>query len=364
MNMQNILYPPMGIAHITKDISDLFRHQIEGKQQIIIRSSSQPNSNPHIGSITTIMCCFALAEYLQNKFKIECLVIYDLLENSPGKKFDIDNNTYQLSLSDLTDKEGEYSYEKYKGNFSFIFEVLKKKTKIDYLLRQYHDFQLLPIVRRTGIKFVHMQHDLNPLISPSENKLHIRFKCPRCQLTDKTSRHTRILEKSGNFILFESYCPNHGSYNVQLTENNKEFIDFNTPLRDILQGVLSIEEDFHTGSLSIMLDGGDWSGVWALRVFCQGLLALGYPNIPNRIFAPIITDWSGAKFSKSLYVGSDAYKYLPPEYVDFPVFNTKYGDRGIDFLYGEVTDWVADTKKFFRNYSMEYISQRIKLSLD
>ena len=57
-----------------------------------------------------------------------------------------------------------------------------------------------------------------------------------------------------------------------------------------------------------MLDGGDWSGIWAQRMHTEGLVRLGFKEFPIRFFAPVILDWSGAKFSKSLYLKNDAYK--------------------------------------------------------
>lgn len=52
-----------------------------------------------------------------------------------------------------------------------------------------------------------------------------------------------------------------------LDTNATAFVDFNTPLMDIIQGALFIEDDNKENAISIMYDGGDWSGVWGKLMF-------------------------------------------------------------------------------------------------
>jgi len=354
LHIGNVFYPPMGIAHITHNLRDLFDDKIAGKNKITIRSSSQPNSNPHLGTVTTIMVCFALAGYLQDQFGIETEIIYDLLENSPGEKRMNGGLEYQLSLKDCI-KDNTSVYELYLPNFLKIFDYSKQKSNIRYRLREYSEFQRLTIVRETVLKILNKRDAFINLVSPSEKNLHIRIGCPKCKLIEKGSRNLIIKEIDENKAILSNSCPDHGPFDVEVTSNNLDFIDINTPLRDILQGVISIENDKIEKSLSIMVDGSDWAGVWALRVFCSGLLLLGYNKIPERIFAPMILDWSGAKFSKSLYLQSNAYNYLPKGFIDFSMFLDTYGERGLDSLWFEIQSWINDTKKLFRNYSIDYL---------
>ena len=109
-----------------------------------------------------------------------------------------------------------------------------------------------------------------------------------------------------------------------------------------------------------MCDGGDWSGVWDLRIHCEAMNLLGYQYNTPRLFCPVITDWSGAKFSKSLYVENNAYAYLPIGFKDYNEFISIYGYEGLVVLYNEIASWVKSPNKFFRNYSIEYIENILK----
>ena len=57
-SLTNVYYPPVGIVHNISHISDLIEPHVEGKTKIIVNSSAQPNSHPHLGTITTIMTAF------------------------------------------------------------------------------------------------------------------------------------------------------------------------------------------------------------------------------------------------------------------------------------------------------------------
>lgn len=206
------------------------------------------------------------------------------------------------------------------------------------------------------MKIINNPDDFIPILSPSERRLHLRFPCPYCHLTDKHSVNITPTKIQSDSVQFECNCPTHGRFNVTYSETNSQFIDANTPIRDILQGAISIEDDRNNNTFSLMIDGNDWSGVWALHVFSQGLLKMGYKEIPSRIFAPLILDWSGAKFSKSLYLKSDAYQYLPEGFIDFSKFINTYGYDGLEKLWKEILTWPAETKKLFRSYSIDYLS--------
>ena len=92
------------------------------------------------------------------------------------------------------------------------------------------------------------------------------------------------------------------------------------------------------------------------NVLESGLYELGYkqPEYPLHFYAPIIEDWSGAKFSKSMYIKGDDYSNIPEELLNFKKFKDTFGNKGLDVLWEEVVDWTSSPKKFFRNYSLEY----------
>ncbi len=351
----NVFYPPMGIVHIAHKLSDLFKDRIKGKDKIVVRTSSQPNSNPHLGTVTTIMTCFSVAEYLRNKFDAEAEIIFDVLENSPAETVEIEGVEYQISLNDKIEN-GLSKYAEYIKGFDTIFSFLEEKTGIKLIKREYSEFQENKHIRKSILRMINKSNEFIPILAPSKDKMHLRFPCPICRLTDKYAINTTFTAIQEDSAKFRCKCPKHGVFSGLFSLDNLEFIDANTPIRDILQGIMSIENDREYNTFSLMIDGNDWSGVWTLHVFCRGLLLMGYNEIPSRMFAPLILDWSGAKFSKSLYLKSDAYKYLPQGFIDFSKFMEVYGTAGLEKLWEEIQTWAYDTKKIFRNYSIEYLN--------
>lgn len=355
ISLNNVFYPPVGIAHISSDICDLVRSRLKGKTNIIINCSSQPNSHPHLGSITTFMTAFAIGQHLHKKLGLPVSLVFDELENAPGKKIVVNEVEYQLSLANVY-QDGQSLADLYIKSFKQIFDKLSVLSNIPYKIKKYHEFQSQKYFREAIIQIFKQKHKFEKILSPKERHLRLRFPCPTCNYVDKASENTILVEQNDDELIFESTCFKHGKHQAVVSAINDTFIDTNTPLRSVAKGVQLIEEAKEKQSLVVMVDGGDWSGVWALNVFALGLSELDYKVIdfPMRFFAPVIVDWSGAKFSKSLYVKSDAYKYLPQGLMDFSKFEETYGDEGFEILWKEVNSWVNSPKKLFRNYSVDY----------
>ncbi|MFC7443051.1 hypothetical protein [Laceyella putida] len=352
-SLDNVFYPPGGIGYIMSDLADLVSNKIQGKKEIIINCSAQPNSHPHLGTVTTMMTAFAVGKYLGDYYSLPVKVIFDQLENSPAQKLEVDGVVYQKSLSDII-HDGRSLADTNMEFFRYIFAELSKKTGVPHVIRSYEEYQNLPTVRRILLGILQSHDEFARIVSPSDQKLHVRFPCPVCKFADKHAKTSKIKDITEDSVTMVSRCFEHGEHQVTIREDNQDFVDFNAALRDLIKGAFIIEEDQENETLSIMVDGGDWSGVWALRVHCEGLLELGYWKIATRIFAPVIVDWSGAKFSKSLYVRKGAYNYLPKGLIDFSAFLSTYGTEGFDKLWGEVQEWVKNPSKLFRNYSVDY----------
>jgi hypothetical protein len=128
-------------------------------------------------------------------------------------------------------------------------------------------------------------------------------------------------------LYLESTCPEHGRYGSALTESTHDFVDINTPLRNVIKEALFIEEAKAKRALDLMVDDGDWVHM-PEYVVSEGLALLGYSykDRPSRFFAPIIEDWSGAKFSKSVYVEKGTYGYLPAGFLNLVEFKKEYGN--------------------------------------
>lgn len=83
-------------------------------------------------------------------------------------------------------------------------------------------------------------------------------------------------------------------------------------------------------------------------------------KLPMILYAPLVTDWSGAKLSKSLYVKEGAYKYLPTFMINFDNLRKEKGPMGLTKVYTEVHSWLEEPYKLFRNYSIYYFMEVLK----
>lgn len=359
MNKKEVIYSSGGISLILKDITDLIENQITTDiKEIVINTSSQPNSNPHLGTLTTLICSFAIASRIKNKFKIPVVVEFDELENSPYEEKIIDNVLYTKSLGDCEENNRRIS-DKYMDNYIFIFDKLKKITNIPYQIRTYKEFQELPNIRQAVIDIYKDYNYFSKLLDPSENKLMLRTKCPKCMYSNRNNKEFGF-EIIDDEIYLKSKCFKHGEYIIKITKDNKSYIDINTQLRDLTKGIHIAKEKIENDKLTIMCDGKDWSGEWASRIHYSGMNRLGYLDITNRFFTPLITDWSGGKYSKSVYIKGNKYIGLEKKFANFNTFYEIYGDKGFNIIYKEVEKWVEDPIKFFRNYSIEYFENLLE----
>lgn len=349
---REVFYPPVGIVHATNKITDLILYKYKNQEKIIINTSAQPNNSPHLGTITTIMCAFALARKIKQELKVKTEVQFDELENSPAEMLVYNNDIY------YKDQKHSFANGKTKEsinmkNFNDILTNISSLSGIPFSIRTYSEFQRNRYVRRTLIEIINEKDFFRRLLFPSTTTLHIRTICPICGL-GKKNINTLAENHNNSEIKLYGYCPCHGNYEIKVNENNDEYVDINTQLRDLTKGAAMLNDDKNQNTLTIMLDGGDWSGVWAQRMHTEGLVKLGFKEFPIRLFAPVILDWSGAKFSKSLYLKENAYKDINNAFINYNNFINMYGKDGIKKLWNEVKSWIDEPKRFFRNYSIDY----------
>ncbi|MDQ0417641.1 hypothetical protein J2Z48_001814 [Croceifilum oryzae] len=353
--LDNVFYPLGGMGYLVKNISDLFQEKVKGKGSIRLCFSAQPNSYPHLGTVMSIMVLFAIGEHLRERLNIPVYMQFDKGEHCIGDKKIVDGVVYSKSLEDV-DMGGISKADFYMKSFNQIFTRLSEWSSIPYKVKNYRELQGEPFVRGTLLNILRRGKYIIPIISPSERKFHLRFPCPICKYSDKHGHYQEIEFRDFNSVQLVSNCFEHGKHSIVISEENEDFFDINTALYDLLLGAYLIETDREEKTVSIMIDGGDYAGVWPMLVHSEALLELGFHSIPNRLFAPLILDWSGAKFSKSLYVKHGAYSYLPKGLLDFSQFEKDYGSKGFDRLWIEAREWANDPVKFFRNYSMDYFN--------
>lgn len=351
-----LVYPPVVIAHITNDITDLFAPRIKDKQSIQVHYSAQMNSHPHLGSVLSLMTAFATAKKLSDRFAIPAKLKFEVLENAPKEQKVVNGLTYAKMHSD-TQIDNVPLSEIYLKSFREVLDFLREKTGVDYELLYYKQFQEIPFVRKTLLEMIDREKEFAPVAAPSEGHLRVRFSCPTCKFAEKSGIKTAIKARIDKHnLVLSSECPDHGVYEINLKIDNKDFVDINTPVRNIIKEALFIEEAKKAKAIDLMVDGGDWVHMTEFIV-SEGLSLLGYnyPDRPIRLFTPIIEDWSGAKFSKSVYVQKGTYD-MPEGFLNLVEFKKQYGDKGLEKLWEEAKNWTSDPKKLFRNYSAEYLT--------
>lgn len=311
------------------------------------------------------MTAFALAKHFSSYFSLPAKVKFEELENSPGQKKLFEGILYTKSLKDVEEKGVSLS-EKYMTSFRELFDFLDARSGVHYRIRSFEGFQANPLVRKSLLHIINRKRSFSPVLSPSEDGLRIRFPCPRCHLVDKEAVTTKWSKVAEDKVVLSQTCPIHGEHSLEITPNNKTYFDTNAPITDVLQGVLYMEEDKRDQSLSIMVDGNDWSGTWVLNIFCEGLSLLGYKysEMPLHFYAPLIEDWSGAKFSKTVHVETNTYNYLPKGLTNLSEFLKTFGQTGLEALWVEVLEWAQNPEKMFRNYSIDYILQKLDRSMN
>lgn len=342
------IYPPVGIAHITDQLSDLLQDRVTNKAQIKSACIMQPKSDPHFGTMIVVMTTYALAEYLQKEFDAEVQVLVDALENSPYEKFEKNGRLYSLCLSHKM-IDGKPASKHFMQPVKSLMDWLESETDVEGRIRWYEEIQAQRQFRSGLTEILERKEDFKPIFAPSERHLRIRPVCTKCGIVDKRSES---VEYNRNKKTLVSECPNCGRFETHLDDREK-VIGANTPIRTILRSYAFANKENES---MIIVNGKDWSGVWMQRVYHDALAELNCAGteVPMNIFAPLILDKTGAKLSKTIYLESDAYDKIDSAWLSAPAFRERFGESGLKRLFQEVTSWIEDPKRLFRNYSLAY----------
>jgi len=348
-----IVYPPVGIAHITGQIPDLVADRAATAAAIRVATAMQPKAAPHFGNGIVIMTAFALARLCEDHFGKPATVLLDMLDNAPAQTAVIDGTEYTLCLSRA--RQGDRSLaETNTEPVRHLAEWASQRAGIHHTLRTYSQIQAQPCFRHGLADILSRPGDFEPLFSPSEHRLRIRPVCPHCGLVDKTARTVQIQHASGVILAYR--CGNHGPQEARL-DDPAAVIDANTPVRTVLRSLCFARDRSEHATETIVLNGGDWAGAWMQRVYFDGLHQLGCTGtqVPFNIFTPQILDDSGAKLSKTIYLTRGAYADIPPAWTSMQAFQNRFGSSGLDRLWNEISSWVQAPSKFFRNYTVRYL---------
>ncbi|MDC5255892.1 hypothetical protein ACSHU8_13785 [Acinetobacter baumannii] len=354
--------PPVALSHICTSLEDLLI-PFPNKSKININTSAQPNSAPHLGTITTIFCAFSLAKMLRKKMNKEVDITFDILENAPGKKIKIGEDIYQKMLKDVKAEFRDISlYQENKESFMRIINFAERYTEIKCNLRTYQEFQETIWNRDYLFKALILNDELKKIVNPNGRNIHVRIPCPTCGLIEKSANSLSVKKINEDVLELGMYCPYHGQYNKIITRTGNEFVDTGTSVRDVVKiAGLAVEAD-KNNTLSVMVDGADWAGTWSWLISMRGSILLGAEalTLPIRYFTPSIVDHEGKKFSKSIYVESDTYSHLPRAFLDSNVLIEEYGESVLEIIFDEVDSWIQNPSAFFRNYTINHIWEIIK----
>jgi len=354
LNSMKVYYPPVGIAHITSDISDLFIDRLSNAKEVRITCISQPKTNPHFGTMLVLFCCFAIAKEIRDKFKIKTTVLIDSLENSPAKEINFDNITYSLCLSHQT-QDGKSVAEIFMEPLIELAKWASIKSNIEFSIRFYKEIQSQKDFREGLKRILNNRSIFIPIVSPSQHDLRIRPVCSKCGFVDKAAQTVKFDNPSKpSSVSF--LCPNHGLTTYSL-DDPFCVIDCNTPIRTILRSYCFSKDRRSSGIETIVVNGSDWAGAWMQRVYFDGLAKLNVSglDVPFNLFTPLILDETGAKLSKTIYLEKGAYSDIDEAWLSAPKFISKFGEKGLDILWAEIESWINSPARFFRDYSLLYI---------
>lgn len=355
--MKKVYYPLAGMNYIIDDLAQIIQNKVGNANEITLWLSAQVNSYPHIGTLINFISSFALAKHFRDYFGIQSRIVVELLESVTGEEKNIEGHRYYRNLNNvLVSGENITILEKYLPYFKDILDKLKSKDHIDYEIRFFYDYQKDPLVKKSVIKVINNYELLKDTLDPKSGEIRLRFPCPKCGLTEKHIWKTKIEEVTNESLVMKSYCPIHGEFFAKIDANSTDKFDMNVPLRYLVKILYLLDADKTNETLSVIVDGGDWSGMWPLRVYMEPLLKLHYTDVPSIIYTPTVLDWSGSKLSKRMYVGSQAYReYFKEGLINYSEFSNQYGENAFETLYNEINSWVKDPRKFIRDYTVEYI---------
>lgn len=320
------------------------------KKNLKISIGAQPNSSPHFGTLVVFNLAYALGQkILERAETIKPEILLEVIDTAPSETRKIDCVDYQISLrySKVADSCLAEYFE--------LLQLLKGFSGIDYTVRRQTDFNSQPEIPRILRKIVQNKDILAPILDPQNGLLRIRVACSECGLTDKKGINTKYHEDR-----LESYCPEHGWFETYFNGESEKF-EFNTPLRNLIRGIVYGKDNQNTAIPFewLRVTGSDYAGYYQEQLLYKAASLLGTSahELPTIVYAPLIVDWSGAKLSKSLYVKQNAYKDLPKYLVNYKEFRSKFGEKGLKKMFEEVSSWLEESYKLFRNYSAYYFME-------
>ncbi|KAI9061430.1 hypothetical protein FKP32DRAFT_1594507 [Trametes sanguinea] len=366
---------------------------------LFIHIGAQPNNSPHAGTIITFALAFVLGQRLRREYyklrahalahtpesasswvdDFRVVVKLDLVDTAPdSSRTEVhDGVVYQYSHRQTGTM---YAYlQDYRDLVAELEEYVGGEVKAE--LGNQEQLMRMPAMRDAIRTILRDRVRIAQELAPERETLAIRSACPHdgCGMADKHGvRNEYALEQDATTITF--HCPTHGRYGLALEDPEQlSRLELNTPLRNLARALVymadteesRIESQAAPTRIHMRVTGMDYAGSYQEKLLLRQLFHLksvaeqpmrdiiGFPEI---VYAPLITDWSSAKLSKSLYVKAGAYEYLGTQSKTYLLSYRQMIEDGMDrqVMYDMVRDWLEDPAKLFRSYSLEYLHRRFQ----
>ncbi|MFF0467536.1 hypothetical protein ACFYPX_08955 [Micromonospora zamorensis] len=352
----DLIFAPVGIAHLTNRNADLLRATAAGRSALRVTTAAQLNGVPHFGTTVTILTVFAFAAHAANDLGLPATVVFDALENAPAEQIVRDGENYTRTVGDLIDA-GRLDEAARTDGFRRLLDWARDRSGVPYEVRPYAVYQNLRPVRECLHRIAQQLDDFARICAPTDGVVKVRPRCPACRLMEKAGKQLRITALP-DAVQLDSVCPDHGPYTEHVPVSGGGWYDANTPVRSIQKGyLLAAERDLYD-ACSVSVDGADWGGAWHGQVLAPGLATLGVPprDWPISVFTPLVIDRTGGKLSKSLYVAKGTYADLPELFLNLDVLLAEHGEQVLDTLWTEVSRWATEPRRLHRSYTVEYFA--------
>ncbi|CAG8568360.1 9025_t:CDS:1 [Scutellospora calospora] len=355
-------YPPGGGASVFKEkyINYIFNYL--PKNEVRINVGVTPNTSPHFGIITTFSLAFALAQQLKKLGKTLTIIVGIVdTESIKSDKYIFDDIVFQKSLAYTG---GIYDYiDDYK-------ELIEKLSSyfggIDHIIVNQSDLSLHRKAPEIIRKIINERERIGQLLFPLKNSLGLTAACPQCGLADKYG-----VKNCYNGDIINFFCPNHGFHSIDISKDNLQKLEYQTPLRNLIRGLLYTEDNKEKAIPYswLRVTGCDFSGFYQEQLLYRGIAMFNIDiiNSPLIVYGPLVIDWSGAKLSKSILV-EGGYKYMTKQgldyFINYQKFKTKFNSKGLEILFDETNLWLEESHRLFRNYPIFYFEELFKAKIN
>ncbi|KAI0366746.1 hypothetical protein BV20DRAFT_971480 [Pilatotrama ljubarskyi] len=366
---------------------------------LYIHIGAQPNNSPHAGTIITFAFAFLLARQLQQDYpklraralaaspssadaslwvdELRVVVKLDLVDTAP----DSTRTEVQEGIVYQRSHRSTRAMNAYLPDYEQLLAELDAFVggEVKYQIGYQEDLMRMPGMR-DAVRTILLDRDRIAVeLAPQREALAMRSACPRegCGLAEKHGVENKyVVGPESTAITF--YCPTHGPHSITLEKPDElARLELNTPLRNLARALVYTSDTASSRvpgqavptRLHMRVTGMDYSGMYQEQLLFRQLsklrrvaepamrTVLEEEENPVFVYAPLITDWSGAKMSKSLYVKMHAYRYLEGLDRSYLLEYRGMCERGKDrrVLFRAVEGWVKQPAKLFRPYSLEYL---------